>query len=132
MTSRFIKLNDGWNADPNAPNERVDLHGHELSLSFNLNRFQFPAQKGERATLRFSDISHYRLGDENDHAWYAGVGRYSEAPGWGDFYEVREDFTQLDADGWIAVRDVRAPRHFLFYLRDRTFECLATDWMLER
>lgn len=132
MTSRFTQLNDGWNADPNAPNEQVDLHAFELALSFKLNRFQFAALKGERATLRFSGVSHYRLGEENDHAWYEGHGRYPDVPRWGEFYEVREGIAEIDADGWIAVRRMPASRHFLFYLRDSTFECLADDWTLDR
>lgn len=132
MTTRFIKLNDGWNADPNVPDERLDLHVYELVLSFRLNRFQFAAAEGERAAIRFSDVSHYRLGEENDHAWYEGLGRYPEAPVWGEFYEVREGVPPLDEGGWVEVHNPRAPRHFLFYLRDSTFECLAVDWKLER
>ena len=38
---RFAKLNDGWNAEPNAPYPRVKVVDEGVRLSFLLNPFQF-------------------------------------------------------------------------------------------
>ncbi len=62
-----------------------------------------------------------------------GQCRFSrEAPAWGEFYEVLGDrkLEQCPSD-WQRVGESREPgRHFLFYLRDGTFECEADDWTL--
>ena len=39
---------------------------------------------------------------------------------------------QRSPNDWHIVGDARPlARHFLFYLRDETFECEADDWVLE-
>jgi hypothetical protein len=38
----FTKLNDGWNAEPNAPHPRVIVSGTDVLIKFLLNPFQFP------------------------------------------------------------------------------------------
>lgn len=132
MSTTFEQLNIGWNAEPNAPEPRIELTGTELRLYFLVNPFQFPAYaEGEIATLRFSDCWRYRLGPTNDEGWYRGRCRFSRlAPSWGELYEVRGDLLEPAApDDWhqIAPKPTQS-RHYLFYLRDQTFECDATRW----
>jgi hypothetical protein len=52
----------------------------------------------------------------------------------GEFYEIIGDdplksapldWMRTVAGGWDG-------RHFLFYLRDETFECIADEWSLQR
>ncbi len=81
--------------------------------------------------LRFSGCRRWRLGETNDTGWSRGQCRYSKlAPDWGEFYElVGHDPLRDLPDDWheMAALD-GTERHFLFYLRDETFECLAVDW----
>lgn len=144
-TPTFQHLNLDWNADPNAPDEEVRAAGSEVELSFRLEESWVrpgaivssvrPAEGGRRSRLMFSNCSAWRLGNENDHGWYMGQCRYSHsAPRWGQFYElVGEDPLRLAPPDWQTPPVVGAgDRHFLFYLRDSTFECLAAAWRLER
>jgi hypothetical protein len=88
----------------------------------------------QRLRLRFKNARKYRHGSTNDEGWYLGQCRFSkEAPVWGQFYEVIGDL-KLDRcpRDWHLTGVVRTPaRHFLFYLRDGTFECEADNWALE-
>jgi hypothetical protein len=83
----FIKLNYGWNAEPNAPHPTIMLSGADVLLSFFVNAFQFPQFDLEDwGILRFSSCSRYRLGATDDEGWYRGQCRYrSIAPAWGEF-----------------------------------------------
>jgi len=134
MTESFVKLNDGWNAQPNAPEPQVLFSEDALLLTFDLNAFQYPTFKeGQRATLRFTNCSRFRLGAPNDEGWYAEYyGDNTRAP-WGDFYELSDpSIGNFDSD-WRVGPAPSAPqpqRHFLFHLRDDTFECHAADWSI--
>jgi hypothetical protein len=124
----FVKLNDRWNAEPNAPDARATVEGRDVILDFFLNPWKFPRFREEqRARLRFRGTWRYRLGSTNDEGWYRGQCRFSAiAPAWGEFYEVRGDL-RLDEcpNDWKVVGPIegRPLRHFLFYLRDETFVC---------
>lgn len=133
MTS-FSKLNNGWNAEPNAPLPQVRVEGTDVVLSFRLKDFQFRQyNNGDIGTLRFARCTRYRLGSTNDEGWYLGQCRFRGiAPAWGEFYEVTGDL-RLSAcpEDWVQVGLSKGhSRHFLFYLRDETFECDADDWKL--
>jgi hypothetical protein len=135
VVTRFQQLNDGWNAEPNAPDPAIELRGDEVVLAFFANPFQFPRfSEEQRLRLHFTNARRYRLGPTNDEGWHRGQCRFSgAAPRWGEFYEVSGDL-KLDrcpAD-WRVIRDSAQPsRHYLFYLRDQTFECEADHWSLE-
>jgi len=131
-TLTFTQLNKGWNAEPNAPDPKVTVAGTDVLLEFFLNPYQFP-QFGDddRGIIRFSGCARYRLGSTNDEGWYRSQCRYSKiAPAWGKFYEIIGPDSRLDEpDDWQAVDAAsKASRHFLFYLRDGTFECIAERW----
>lgn len=131
----FRQLNDGWNAEPNAPHPKVSIEGQDVVVSFRMNSFQFP-QFGsvDIGRLRFVHCQRYRLGATNDEGWYRGQCRFSNrAPSWGEFYEVSGDLRLAECpDDWIELGSaVETSRHFLFYFRDETFECDASDWRLE-
>jgi hypothetical protein len=135
MTTQFVRLNLDWNAEPNDPGEQIEQIGPEVRLSFSLNPWQYDAGEGERAELHFSDCSKWRLGPTNDEGWHRGQCRYSGvAPAWGEFYEIVGDDPLRDApDDWREIGSTQRPqRHFLFYLRDQTFECIAAEWRLHR
>ncbi|HYD04939.1 MAG TPA: hypothetical protein VEC60_04400 [Reyranella sp.] len=130
----FIKLNKDWNAEPNAPFEEVELAQPDVILRFYLNHRRFtqfgPSDVG---VLTFSRCSRWRLGIENMDAFALRQpsSRYCQvAPAWGEFYEILGEDTLRDApDDWSAVSaETEDARHFLFYLRDNTFECIAQNW----
>lgn len=130
--TRFTKLNEGWNAEPNAPEPRVMVVGSDVQLEFLLNEQEFPKLarfKGGR--LIFKNATKYRMGRVNDEGSYRGQCRFSKrAPAWGEFYEVDGDLllNALPDDWHEAGGDVGGhKRHFLFYFRDEEFECEAED-----
>ena len=135
MKPTFLKLNDGWNAEPNAPTPEILLDGRDVLLSFQLNHIQFPEFKeGDLGVLRFENCQRYRVGTMNDEGWYEGQCRYSKlAPAWGEFYLITgaSKFLEIPRD-WLAVGAVNGPmRHFLFYFRDNDFECIAERCTIE-
>ncbi len=148
MSTTFTKLNAGWNAEPNGQTPQIFFEGKDLLFAFFLNDLVYPEyQAAESGVLRFSDCWRYRIGRPNDEGWYRGQCRFSRlAPAWGEFYEVdgellldwvpdpeafRTREIQLDPRPlrWVAIGERGASsRHFLFYLKDQTFECDAADW----
>lgn len=136
MTPMFIRLNNGWNAEPNAPAEAARVAGQDILLEFDLNAFQFGEfSQCEKGVLRFVNCSRYRLGETNDEGWYRGQCRFSSvAPAWGEFYAIIGDPNSTDGpDDWVVVQnsDAQNRTHFLFYFRDRTFECVAQKCEIE-
>jgi hypothetical protein len=135
MKQSFYRLNEGWNAEPNAPNPAVEVQGHDIILRFLVNPFQSPEfRRGEFGILRFVKCSRYRLGAPNDEGWYLGQRRFSKiAPRWGEFYLVQGNDELLQApDDWRFVAPTGCTtRHFLFYFRDDTFECDAAKCIFE-
>jgi hypothetical protein len=131
----FERLNVGWNAEPNAPDEDVTVSGTKVRLTFFLNPWAYEAEEDEKGCLTFEQCSMWRLGATNDEGWHAGQCRYSKsAPAWGEFYELLgTDDQRLKPIDWHELAPMTPEkRHFLFYLRDNTFECLAADWRFKR
>lgn len=130
----FRRLNIGWNAEPNAPDPQISANGGDVLLSFLMNPFQFPDfSEDDRGTLRFVGCARYRLGATNDEGWHRGQCRFSKvAPSWGEFYEIVGDMRLSEGPSdWVRLAPVTEDHHhFLFYLRDETFECDALDWTL--
>ena len=128
----FVRLNEGWNADPSCPEPELEVSGDEITLRFAPDSSRRgPRGEHDAVELRFHGCSHYRLSYPNDEGWYRGQCRYSSlAPEWGQFYKIiGEDPFRYDALGWKEVEGVpEASRHFLFYMREDTFECIADDW----
>jgi hypothetical protein len=135
MKTTFHKLNEGWNAEPNVPVPSIEVQGEDVLLRFFVNPWQFPEFKeDEIGILRFVRCQRYRLGSTNDHGWYLGQCRFSNlAPDWGEFYLVQGDAALLDEPkDWRSVRPQSSTgRHFLFYFRDDTFECVAEHCNIE-
>ena len=136
MPTSFVRLNDGWNAEPNAPEESARVDGQDVLLQFDINALQFGEFiKGDKGVLRFVNCSQFRLGATNDEGWYRGQCRFSElAPAWGEFYAVIGDpNSTIGPNDWVVVQSAvgKSRTHFLFYFRDRTFECVAEKCVVE-
>lgn len=132
---KFIRLNNHWNAEPNAPYPSVETFAATLELKFLANPWLYTGfAEGDQILLTFTGCREYRLGSTNDEGWWRGQCRFSGiAPAWGEFYEIIGPTMDHRARGWLKVADwVTTPvRHFLFYFRDETFECKATDWAMQ-
>jgi hypothetical protein len=130
----FKKLNDDWNAEPNAPFEEVEVAQPDVLLRFRLNHWRYKQfQQGDIGVPRFSDCSRWRQGADNMDAfgYRQATSRYRRAaPAWGEFYEiVGDDPLRNQPDDWQQVgTEAKIARHFLFYFRDSSFECVANDW----
>jgi len=132
MRTEFTKLNTEWDAEPSDPRPTIRIVSSDLSLTFFLNAYVDPAfREYDRGALTFTNCWRYRLGPTNDEGWYKGHCRFKcWAPDWGDFYEVAGDIREHGPKDWVLVGPApQAPtRHFLFYFKDNTFECDASDW----
>jgi len=130
----YEKLNDNWNAEPNAPQPEIMLLGEKLLLFFYMNYMLYPQYDEEDiGMLCFSQVQKYRLGPENDEGYYKGKYRYTndELP-WGEFYRISDDNIENEAiDDW-KINDIRNSgyNHYIFLFRDNTFETIAEDWSL--
>jgi hypothetical protein len=97
MTARlpltFTKLNDGWNAEPNAPEATVTVRDDTVVLEFYANPFAYSGfEEGDRLRLVFTGATRYRTGPTNDEGWWRGQCRFGRAaPAWGELYEVLGD-----------------------------------------
>jgi len=134
MTTSFVTLNHGWNADPNAPEPKIERQGSDIVLSFAVNAFLFPQfEEGSVCSVKFHNCWRYRLGATNDEGWHLGQCRFSRlAPAWGEFYQVEGNLLLESApQDWMITAAPRAEsHHYLFYLKDGTFECDATSYQV--
>jgi hypothetical protein len=131
---KYIKLNQNWNAEPNAPDVKLTDQGDALELCFYLNSFVFQdINEGDIGTLTFRNVHKYRLGTTNDEGYFLGQFRFtnSELP-WGEFYELVDSNWQtnfpIDENITKRIDKLKTPRHFIFFLRDETFECIADEF----
>jgi len=135
MKTTFQRLNEGWNAEPNAPRPTIEVRGEDILLKFFVNPFRFGEFKDEEiGVLRFLRCERYRLGSTNEEGWYLGQCRFSkQAPEWGEFYLIKGDAALLEAPkDWHYIHSSSGHRrHFLFYFRDDTFECVAQKCIIE-
>jgi hypothetical protein len=117
----------------------ADKEGPDIILSYN------SANNDVVAKLKFLDVVTYRIGSPNDHGFYGegepgilndsmyGVRSF---PGlkFGEFYEVQgyDWSTGLRGKGCDTLQPLPVQtndyRHFVFFMRDQTFECICKGW----
>jgi hypothetical protein len=128
----FRKLNDGWDAEPNVPEPHVWFNDVVSTLTFFLSPYsQTDVRQYDRGEISFPNCWRYRLGAPNNEGWYRGQCRFRcLAPDWGDFYEVGGDLLDNGAKDWVLLKSTPSEpaHHYLFYFKDETFECDASDW----
>jgi len=132
MSIEFLHLNPDWNAEPNAPYESVSIDNYgRLVLEFLANPWAYDGyDEEEKIKLIFTDPEKYRLGETNDEGWYSGQCRFGKlAPKWGEFYQiVGSNENVKSANDWMLLSKHNSSNHYLFYLRDNTFECIANSY----
>lgn len=131
---KFIKLNDNWNADPVDPRPTIEISGSDVILSIYLNAYQFPQfSEDDIGRLIFYNCLQYTLHPLNDEGFYCfGQSRYKQfGVKWGEFYLVEESDWQESFPEPIVINkeiDPKTSKHYLFYFRDETFECIAESY----
>lgn len=131
---KHIKLNKNWNAEPNAPEPKISTIENGLELSFLLNPFVYEhIDEGEIGSLVFHNVYAYRLDAINEEGYFSGQFRFkNDHLPWGAFYELlNSKWDSNFHDNKIILNksiDKKNIRHFIFFLRDNAFECLATDY----
>lgn len=132
---KFTKLNDNWNADPNAPYPTIEISDSDAIVSFHLNTIAFPQfiEGVDIGRLVFYNCLQYTLHPLNDEGFYVfGQSRYKQfGVEWGEFYLVEESDWQESFPNPIIINneiDPKICKHYLFYFRDETFECIAESY----
>jgi hypothetical protein len=130
---KYIKLNTNWNAEPNAPKVEIKIQGDKLELEFFLNSFIFDhVNEGDKGQLLFTDCNKYSFNSCNDEGYFRGQYRYkNETLPWGEFYELMHDGEIDFHSDYKMVKDKTNEiglKHFIFFFRDNTFECIARDF----
>ena len=123
-------LNIDWDAEPNAPQPELFVEGFQITIKFLLNPFTNDNfEDDEKGELIFFNCHKYSFNDCNDEGYYRGQYRYKTAQlPWGDFYELqtnwKNDFPR-DSIVLNEVVDENNLKHYIFFFRDNTFECVA-------
>ena len=131
---KYIKLNKNWNAQPNVPQPHVTTTDEGIDLTFFLNPLPFQhIDEDDKGTLKFLDVYAYRLGATGEEGYNRGEFRYKNAQlPWGEFYELLGSNWKNDFPDDKQVINEQANksklRHFIFFLKEETFECLAIDY----
>ena len=67
METKFIKLNNNWNAEPNSPEPFIKVEGNSVLVEFYLNAFSYKQYKEEdKGILIFRNCWRFRMGKVND------------------------------------------------------------------
>lgn len=134
---QYTKINEGWNADPNSPDVELRVDNEGLMLEFYLNAFQFNEFKeGDKALVTFKGCHKFSFNAKNDESYHKGQYRYkhSELP-WGEFYildtDWETDFPQDHEVLYTLNGTEKDLKHYIFFFKDNTFECVAQSFTLE-
>ena len=99
-----------------------------------LNYYVFDNFKeGDKAKIIFQNCSKYSLNTCNDEGYYYGQYRTNpnELP-WGEFYEIKDGLNREFPEPITELsNDNNDKRHFIFFFKDETFECLADNYKIE-
>jgi hypothetical protein len=130
----YIQITTDWNADPVSPEIELNKEGNDLIMDIYLNHFKFESQKeGDKAKIRFTNCVEYSLNTCNDEGYY--YGQYRTTPNelpWGEFYEIKSGLDRNMPDPIVTITNDNSPKkHFIFFFKDETFECLASGYELK-
>jgi len=131
---KYLKLNKNWNAEPNAPKPVVSQTDDGIELTFSLNPLLYEhIDEGDKGTLEFNEVYAYHIGATGEEGYKRGAFRFKNAQlPWGELYELpgsnwKNDFPK---DRQIIKEESKKSklRHFIFFFKEQTFECLAVDY----
>jgi hypothetical protein len=130
----YIQITTEWNADPVSPEIELNVDGTDLIMDIFLNHYVFDNfKKGDKAKIRFKNCAKYSLNTCNDEGYYYGQYRTNpnELP-WGEFYEIKSGLDRNMPNPIVHItKDSSGKKHFIFFFKDETFECLALEYELK-
>lgn len=131
---KYKKLNDTWNAEPNAPEVKLIIENSSVSLIFYINTFLFENfNEGQKGILSFKKVHKFSFNNTNDEGYYSNQYRYksSKLP-WGEFYLLDSDWSNDFHKNHLIIlpfnKSLINHKHFIFFLKDNTFECVAESF----
>lgn len=134
---KYIKLNKNWNAEPNVPEPSINVNSEGIEIEFLLNPLLYEhIDEGEKGIIQFFHVYAYYFGPPNEKEYKNGNFRFKnhQLP-WGEFYELMDSKWEKDfpTEMELLVKDLnkKSLRHFIFFLKNATLECLATDFSFE-
>jgi hypothetical protein len=130
----YIQITNDWNADPVSPEIELKVDGIDLIMDIYLNHFQFDKyQEGDKVKIRFKNCAEYSLNTCNDEGFYYGQYRIKPTElEWGEFYEIKSGLDRRLPNPIKKIQnDNSDKKHFIFFFKDETFECLASDYYLD-
>lgn len=133
MSFKYKRLNIGWNAQPNAPEVELKTESNNLILTFYLNPYIYKnVNEYDKGKLTFKNCFKYSFNDCNDEGYFLEQYRYkNEILSWGNFYELLHDWENDFHPDYKCLNsevDKGKMRHFIFFFRDNTLECIAEDF----
>lgn len=130
----YVQITKDWNAHSVSPEIELQPINSNLLMTLFLNAYVFEGfEEGDKANILFKNCSKYSLNICNDEGYYYGQYRTypSELP-WGEFYEIRSGLDREFPEPIINLTtDNSNKRHFIFFFKDETFECLADDYKID-
>ena len=130
----YFQITSGWNADPVSPEIELQIIDNGLTMEIFVNHLIFDDfEEGDKARITFENCSIYSLNHCNDEGYFDGQYRTNpnELP-WGEFYEIKSGLDRRFPEPITELKkDLQHQRHFVFFFKDETFECLASSYMIE-
>lgn len=124
----FIQISTNWDADSVNPQVNLQIDRADLIMDI-YTKFT----EGNKVKIKFNNCAEYSLNTCNDEGYY--YGQYRTNPTnlpWGEFYEIISGLDRNYPEPIIKIQaDKTNKRHFIFFFKDETFECLADDYDLE-
>ena len=125
-----IKQNKNWKAENTASLPTIEQSDDGIELTFVLNSSDFPhIDEGETGTLVFYSVYAYRLGSTASKGYFQGTINQSST---GDFYELTQSNWEKNTPTDAVILDdsikKKSLKHFVLFLQNQVFECIATDY----
>jgi hypothetical protein len=137
----FIPQHPAHLANSNTSSPYAVVVGRDVLLSYDSD---------VKAAIRFHEVATFRVGDPNDEGFFGGgtPGIFNDSIYcWKDFPKIQFfDFYQVSGFDWsngLIGTDVKELidrsrwaklelRHFVYFMKDGTFECLCKTWEQSR
>lgn len=130
----YEQISVGWNANPVSPDIILEISGDDLIIDIYLNYYVYEGyRQGDKVKIIFKNCASYSLNSCNDEGYYYGQYRIkpNQLP-WGEFFEIKSGVDRnFPKPVTLIDIDKENKRHFIFFFKDETFECLADDYTLD-
>ncbi len=133
MNIELKKLNKNYQSDPNIAVPQIQLYEDSLKLSFDLNYFTYPFDEGQRGIIKFTKCGGFRIGSPNDESFFTDSNSLWNKENfpkleWDSFYEVI-GASQSHIDSFYKKSNqIENLNHYVFFMKEATFECLAESF----